>query len=90
MSKFITAIPELLKALDIKGSIITIDAMGCQKKIAQQIIEQEGDYVLNLKGNQGDLHEDVKDFFTSYIDEKQLQNRKIDSVVMVDGDHGRV
>jgi len=52
-SNEITAIPELLKVIDIKGALVTIDAMGCQKKIAQQIIEQQGDYVLALKGNQG-------------------------------------
>ncbi len=44
---------------------MTIDAMGCQRAIAEQVIEQEGDYVLGLKGNQGDLHEAVEDFFTT-------------------------
>src|SRR6266542_3103167 len=52
-SNEITAIPELLKTLDIAGCIVTIDAMGCQKSIARQIIELQGDYVLALKGNQG-------------------------------------
>ena len=47
----ITAIPELLSLIDIENSIITIDAMGCQKKIAEQIIKQKGDYILALKGN---------------------------------------
>jgi predicted transposase YbfD/YdcC len=47
----ITAIPELLSLLDIENSIITIDAMGCQKKIAEQIIKQKADYILALKGN---------------------------------------
>ena len=55
-SNEITAIPELLRLVDIKGAIITIDAMGTQKAIAKQIIEAEGDYVLALKGNQETLH----------------------------------
>jgi len=58
-SNEITAIPELLKLIDIKGAIITIDAMGTQKAIAAQIIEGEGDYVLALKGNQETLHQAV-------------------------------
>ena len=60
-SNEITAIPELLRLVDIKGAIITIDAMGTQKAIAGQIIEGEADYVLALKGNQGTLHEAVID-----------------------------
>lgn len=62
-SNEITAIPELLKVLDLAGAIVTIDAMGTQKNIAAQIVEQEGDYVLALKGNQGDLHQDVVQLF---------------------------
>lgn len=62
-SNEITAIPELLNLLDIKGAIITLDAMGTQRDIAAQIIEQEGDYILALKGNQGTLHQRVKAFF---------------------------
>ena len=62
-SNEITAIPELLALLSIEGAIITIDAMGCQRKICQQIMAQKGDYVIGLKGNQGSLHEDVELFF---------------------------
>jgi len=62
-SNEITAIPELLKLLDIKGCIVTLDAMGCQKTIAKQIIEKEGDYVLALKGNQSGLQEAVEAVF---------------------------
>jgi len=62
-SNEITAIPELLKQLYIEGCIVTIDAMGCQKDIAQTIIDQQADYVLALKGNQGQLHEDVQEWF---------------------------
>ena len=58
-SNEITAIPELLKMPEIKGCIVTIDAMGCQKKIAQQIIDQKGDYVFGLKGNHGKLLDEV-------------------------------
>jgi predicted transposase YbfD/YdcC len=61
-SNEITAIPKLLNLLELKGCIITIDAMGCQRAIAQQIIKQKGDYVLGLKGNQSKLHEAVEDF----------------------------
>jgi predicted transposase YbfD/YdcC len=64
-SNEITAIPELLNLLDINGAIITLDAMGTQRQIATQIIEQGGDYILALKGNQGSLHQGVKAFFES-------------------------
>ena len=62
-SNEITAIPELLRLIDITGAIITLDAMGTQKKIAAQIIEQKGDYILSLKGNQGNLYKEVSSFF---------------------------
>jgi predicted transposase YbfD/YdcC len=65
-SNEITAIPELLRLVDIKGAIITIDAMGTQKAIAAQIINGEADYVLALKGNQGSLHEAI----IEHIDER--------------------
>jgi|APHig6443718053_1056840.scaffolds.fasta_scaffold70919_1 predicted transposase YbfD/YdcC len=63
-SNEITAIPKLLELLELKGCIVTIDAMGCQRAIATQIIAQGGDYVLGLKGNQSALQESVEDFFT--------------------------
>ena len=62
-SNEITAIPQLLALLLLKGCIVTIDAMGCQTKIAEQIIEQGGDYVLALKGNQGTLAAEVEEAF---------------------------
>jgi predicted transposase YbfD/YdcC len=65
-SNEITAIPELLRLVDIKGTIITIDAMGTQKAIAAQILDSEADYVLALKGNQETLHQEVID----YIDQQ--------------------
>jgi hypothetical protein len=58
-SNEITAIPELLEVLALAGAIVTIDVMGCQTEIAKQITDQGGDYVLALKGNQGNLHKDV-------------------------------
>ena len=64
-SNEITAIPHLLKLLDLKGKIITIDAMGCQASIADQIVENGGDYLLALKGNQETIHEEVKAVFNS-------------------------
>ena len=61
-SNEITAIPELLRLLDVWGCIVSIDAMGCQKAIARQIIEQGADYVLALKENQGQLYQEVKSY----------------------------
>jgi len=62
-SNEITAIPKLLDLLTIKGAIITIDAMGCQRKIAQKILDKEADYILSMKGNQGNMHKDIARFF---------------------------
>jgi len=62
-SNEITAIPELLKMLNIKNNVITIDAMGCQTEITKQIQEQGGDYTIALKGNQGTLHAEAVNFF---------------------------
>jgi predicted transposase YbfD/YdcC len=58
----ITAIPELLKLLDLEGAVVTIDAMGTPKDIAAQLVEQGADYVLALKGNHGTLHQDTIDY----------------------------
>lgn len=62
-SNEITAIPELLEWLDVRGAIVTIDAMGCQKAIAEKIVDKGGDYIFGLKGNQGNLNDDVRVFF---------------------------
>lgn len=72
-SNEITAIPKLLQLLELSGCIVTIDAMGCQKEIAAQIVAQEADYVLALKGNHSGVLEDVQDLFayaaeTNYVD----------------------
>src|SRR5258707_4673772 len=65
-SNEITAIPELLDVLDLEGCVVTIDAMGCQTQIAQKIIEQQADYMLAVKGNQGTLAEDIADLFAGF------------------------
>ena len=67
-SNEITAIPELLKLLAIKGCIVTIDAMGCQTHIVQQIIDQEGDYLLTLKRNQKKTYHAVTTYFHHQIE----------------------
>ena len=82
-SNEITALPKLLSRLDIAGAVVTVDAMGCQKKLAEQIKRQGGDYVLSLKGNQGSLHDDVKTFFTSSLSPAAAS-------VSYDGEHGRI
>ena len=82
-SNEITAIPKLLLQLDIAGAVITMDAMGCQTKIAAQIIQQGADYVLSLKGNQGELYDDVKTFFNSSL-APTIGN------ISYDGEHGRI
>jgi predicted transposase YbfD/YdcC len=87
-SNEITAIPELLRVLDIKGAIITIDAMGTQKAIAEQIIDGEADYVLALKGNQETLHQEVID----HIDEhskNEFANVKVRRYTTQETGHGR-
>lgn len=66
-SNEITAIPELLDLLQIHGAIVTIDAMGCQRDIARQIIDKNADYIFSLKGNQGTLRDDVEVFFEEQI-----------------------
>lgn len=65
-SNEITAIPKLLEMLDLEGQIVTMDAMGCQREIADKILKKEADYVLALKGNQGTLHEDIQFLFEGF------------------------
>src|SRR6516162_8743830 len=68
-SNEITAIPELLRLVDIQGAIVTIDAIGAQKAIAEQVVEGGADYVLALKGNQETLHEAVIDYVNQHLDD---------------------
>jgi predicted transposase YbfD/YdcC len=88
-SNEITAIPELLRLLDIQGCIVTIDAMGCQRKIAKQITGQGGQYILGLKGNQAKLAEDVEDFFACAHRDK-FAHFRYDYHQTVEKDHGRI
>jgi predicted transposase YbfD/YdcC len=85
----IVAIPKLLDMLALEGAVVTIDAMGCQRAIAQKIIDKKADYILALKGNQGTLREDVEVFAA-----EQKSNDFNDTTVTrhqsVDGDHGRI
>lgn len=88
-SNEITAIPKLLKVLDLNGCIVTIDAMGAQKEIAEQIIEAGGDYILSLKGNQGNLHEDVEQLF-EWARKVEFKNIPHEFHQTLDGGHGRI
>ena len=88
-SNEITAIPKLLELLAIEGAIVTIDAMGCQREIAQKIVEKKADYVLALKGNQGTLREDVE-LFVAEQEAVGFKDSKISREQTVDGDHGRI
>ena len=81
-SNEITAIPKLLKALELSGAVVTIDAIGCQKSIAGQIVAQGADYVLAVKENQHSLLADVKDSF------QMLAAAAVDEEI--DCGHGRV
>jgi predicted transposase YbfD/YdcC len=83
-SNEITAVPKLLEMLSLKGTIVTVDALNCQRAIAQQIVDQGGDYAMALKGNQGTLHDDVRTF----LDDPACPAAA--SVQTVDGEHGRI
>ena len=83
-SNEITAIPELLEALSIKGLLVTIDAMGCQKSIAKQIVAKKGDYLLMVKGNQPKLLEAIE---IAFIDQHGVES--VDRSALVERGHGR-
>ena len=88
-SNEITAIPQLLRTLELSGCIVTIDAMGTQKQIANLIVEQEADYVLALKGTQGNLFEDVQQIFAQ-AQSVSFAGLEHDFDQTVDKGHGRV
>jgi predicted transposase YbfD/YdcC len=88
-SNEITAIPKLLEMLELSGCIVTIDAMGCQKHIAGQIEEKGADYVLALKANHENLHEEVVSYFDE-ASQHDIKDYDIDTCETVDGGHGRV
>lgn len=83
-SNEITAIPELIKTLALQGAVVTIDAMGCRKKITQTMIDAQADYVIQVKDNQKGLHEDIALFF------QEPANGPFDTCETVDGEHGRI
>src|SRR2546426_241861 len=99
-SNEITAVPELLRVLELSNCIVTIDAMGCQKKIAKEIIEADADYVLALKGNQERVHEEMKSFLDSTLLERETKRpvgvpppkgaATLASWETVEKDHGRL
>lgn len=88
-SNEIVAIPKLLNMLAIEGAIVTIDAMGCQRDIAQKILDKKADYVLALKGNQGSLREDVEMFATEQK-ARDFADTEISRDTTIGGDHGRI
>ena len=88
-SNEITAIPQLLEALEVSGCIVTIDAMGCQTEIAEKIIDREAEYVLSLKENQGHLYEDVERLFAD-LEDSQYKAYEFDYEKTVNKDHGRI
>jgi len=83
-SNEITAIPKLLKMLSLEGAIVTVDALNCQRDIARQIIERNGNYVMALKGNQATLHQEVRRFLDDPESTLSI------SAATVDADHGRI
>jgi len=85
----IIAIPKLLDMLDIQGAVVTLDALGCQRGVAQKVLDKKADYIFALKGNQGSLRDDVELF----ANEQKATNFKDTTVTRhqtVDGDHGRI
>lgn len=88
-SNEITAIPLLLEVLNLTDCIVTIDAMGCQREIAAQIVDQGGDYLLSLKGNQGQLHKDVIELF-AYFEKIGFAEIDYDYYKTVGKEHGRI
>lgn len=99
-SNEITAVPELLRVLELSGCIVTVDAMGCQKKIAREIIDADAGYVLALKGNQEQVHEEIKAFLDAALLEQQASRpagaklsqaaASLKSCQTVEKDHGRL
>jgi predicted transposase YbfD/YdcC len=88
-SNEITAIPKLLDLLTLKGALVTIDAMGCQKEIAAKIIDKGADYVLALKGNQGTLKADVAEFFDEQ-QERGFAETQVSRHETLEKSHGRI
>lgn len=88
-SNEIVAIPKLLAMLALEGAIVTIDAMGCQRNIAQAVLDKKADYVLALKGNQGTLREDVE-YFAKTEQKRGFAGINVSQSQCINGDHGRI
>jgi predicted transposase YbfD/YdcC len=88
-SNEITAIPELLAVLELAGAIVTIDAMGCQKAIAAQIRAQNAEYVLALKGNHANLHQEIVDYF-AWAERQKWREIEVSTAHSVEKGHGRI
>lgn len=86
----ITAIPELLDRFFLVGSIVTLDAMGCQTEIADKILEKKADYILAVKGPQKELHEPIVDAF-KMVSNKEFNHALIPEIFdhEINGDHGK-
>jgi predicted transposase YbfD/YdcC len=87
-SNEITAIPKLLELLDLHGALVTIDAMGCQKAIAEKIVAGGGDYLFAVKGNQGQLLEDIQTTMNQALD-GDLPSRQVATITVGSHGHGR-
>jgi predicted transposase YbfD/YdcC len=88
-SNEITAIPKLLEIIDIAGATITIDAMGAQTKIASQIVDKKGEYIIALKGNQSNFHDEVSNFFEQ-AEQVNFENVDHQAYHMTEEGHGRL
>ena len=88
-SNEITAVAPLLRLLELKGCIVTLDAMHCQKSTVEEIRHQQADYVIALKSNQGQLYEAVKSFFED-VREQRTHFFEVQECRTVDGEHGRI
>ncbi len=88
-SNEITAIPALLQLLDLKGAVVTIDAMGCQREIAQKIVDAKADYVLAVKDNQGILYDKTRKLLDEAVLEK-FQGMSHEVCETTNGGHGRI
>ena len=89
-SNEVTAIPKLLELLDIRGATITVDAMGCQRAIAEQVIDQGGHYIMGLKGNQETAHREVKEYFTDAVANGFKEGAHTLDETVDGSDHGRL
>jgi predicted transposase YbfD/YdcC len=95
-SNEITAIPQLLQALALQGCIVTIDAMGCQKDIAAQIVDKKANYVLALKGNHATIHQEIGEFFADAVQpcaekaDSTVAPKTMTSLKTMEKDHGRI